>query len=273
MEIKPFIAKKPPEYPTEYLFINNPELFKRYIPLRWYKNKLVCTALSVFIVAGGTNSCAIAPKTAIEVSEKSDKSKTPKETQNETIKVAPIFSHGKGSGEVGCMVMSPPVFISESEAKEIIIEAFRKENITIDTVDCPKISFKAEAIADIYFDGVERKEIADVTLTMDCMNKEHNIVIEYISDIDFLKFHSSQGGYDTRFFLDNKKAAKLTREALVKEGKYNAGVFYDPIPKYLDIECFNLEKRYLNTKKEAKNMLESQVQDFIDWLKTEKIIK
>jgi hypothetical protein len=267
MEIKPVIAKKPPEYPTEYLFINNPELFRRYIPLRWYKNKLVCTALSVFIVAGTTNSCSVAPKTATEINnERENGEKSKEEIVNKQIaKVAPIFSHGKGSGAVGCVVTSPPVFISESEAMEIILEEFNKENIVFDTSNCPKITFQAEAIADMNFDDIKRTETANVSMKIDAINNEHNCVIEYMSHDNFKAFQSGHGGYSTLYEVDTKKAAKLTRSALLKEGKYNAGIFYDPM-QIMEFEreeenYAKLELIHIKAKEKAKKMLESQVHD------------
>jgi len=36
--------------------------------------------------------------------------------------VAPIFRHGAGHGSFGCKAVNPPVFLSEDEARQVIIE-------------------------------------------------------------------------------------------------------------------------------------------------------
>jgi len=273
MEIKPFIAKKPPEYPTEYLFINNPALFKRYIPLRWYKNKLVCTALSVFIVTGATSCDSQVTKPNTEITDQNGKD-NPSKDKNDSIKVAPIFVHGDGSGAVGCMVISPPVFITESEAIQIIMEELHKENIKIDTNNCPIFHFEAEGIAnDSYID--DKVRIASIDMKIDGMDNEHKFMIEFISTDDYLKFKTEPLPLDT--FLRNtsvhsyvtKLAAEIVRDQLVKKSISNAVVFYDPIPSS-DLEN---DKDNTKAKAEAKKLLVAQVQDFIDWLKAEKIIK
>jgi hypothetical protein len=45
--------------------------------------------------------------------------------------VAPIFKHGEGRGAVGCVVVSPPVFLSEEEAMQIIGEELAKSGIRL----------------------------------------------------------------------------------------------------------------------------------------------
>lgn len=45
--------------------------------------------------------------------------------------VAPIFEHGKGRGLTGCIVVSPPVFLSEEEAMQIVREELGKHGIQL----------------------------------------------------------------------------------------------------------------------------------------------
>jgi hypothetical protein len=273
MEIKPFIAKKPPEYPTEYLFINNPELFRRYIPLRWYKNQLVCTALSVFIVAGATSCDSLATKPNTEITDPNGKDK-PSKDNNDSIKVAPIFVHGDGSGAVGCMVISPPVFITESEAIQIIMEELGKENIKLDTNSRPNFHFESNAIAnDSYID--DKVRIASIDMKIDGMDIEHKFMIEFVSTDDYSLFKTKPMPSDT--FLrnssvhgfDTKQAAEIVRDQLIKKSISNAVVFYDPIASVEEED----DPGDIKAKAEAKKLLVAQVQDFINWLKTEEIIK
>ena len=94
MQIKPINIKKEPEYPTEYLFINNPKLYNNYIPLRWRANKAVSSALLAFILAGTNANDSIAqspkPKEETYIIKSKDRSTIVNEAKKEACKVAPI---------------------------------------------------------------------------------------------------------------------------------------------------------------------------------------
>ena len=45
--------------------------------------------------------------------------------------VAPIFVHGEGRGASGCIVMNPPVFLSEEEALQILGEELARAGIKL----------------------------------------------------------------------------------------------------------------------------------------------
>ena len=47
--------------------------------------------------------------------------------------VAPIFQHGEGRGATGCIVMSPPVFLSEEEALQVIREEMAAKGVQLGT--------------------------------------------------------------------------------------------------------------------------------------------
>jgi len=286
MEIKPVVTKKPPEYPTEYLFINNPELFKRYIPLRWYKNKLVCTALSVFIVAGGTDSFSQSQQPTTEIIEQNGTNKPVKETKNDSVKVAPIFVHGDGSGSIGCIVTSPPVFISEREAMEIIMQELSKENIIIDTINSPVLEFKAQRKQDYQESYYGKHYPSNMNIKIDGINEKYNLAIEYLSAEEYDIYYFEDVRSTTAPGFDTKKGAKKLRVELEKNKKYNSVVFYDPMLNVDDdsdnqirtIKKYKLyikeyEKLREETKLKSKQLLVAQVQDFINWLKTEGILK
>ena len=52
-------------------------------------------------------------------------------TEEGKIVVAPIFEHGTGRGADGCVVVSPPVFLSEEEAVQVIREELAKQGIKL----------------------------------------------------------------------------------------------------------------------------------------------
>ena len=348
MQIKPINIKKEPEYPTEYLFINNPELFNNYMPLRWRANKAVSSALLAFILAGA-NSCSN-DKKQIEVQVKNDSLliqkdsmsmgkaappaiitekdslkyvvkkteavtlglpnadfsvtendvKVSKYNNNDSIKVAPVFVHGDGSGVIGCVVMSAPVFISENDAMEIISKEFNKVNLLIDTNNLPIISFQADAIADYCYQmefaskkinagaNTNKSNQAKLNIEMSGINKKNNLLIKFVTKADYFKFHSDscKSGWSIKS-LNTKKAAQLIQNELAKKSSINAVVFYDPIAYMNFDDDDDIEKRdslgnIINTdydnirddaKKGAKELLTAQVRDFIQWMKNEGMIK
>ena len=46
-----------------------------------------------------------------------------------SVLVAPIFEHGKGRGATGCIVIAPPVFLSEEDARQAIEEELKRIKI------------------------------------------------------------------------------------------------------------------------------------------------
>lgn len=277
MKIKPVKKATAPGYPTEHFFINNPQLFLKSIPARWYKNKIVSSALSVFILSGLNNdkSDIIKGLEEISVINPVKDSDHKKEEVKVTGKVAPIFVHGDGSGAIGCIVISPPVFISEEEALKIITEELKKENIIIDTVNTPTITFNAEALANDCWD--EKPKKAKVSLKFDGKDNQYDFNIEYLSEEDYSKFRTDDGCWSSVQDYDMKRAAELFREELVKKGDLNAVIFYDPMPS-LEINRkirrdIDWERVHENAKDEAKELLIAQIEDFIQWLKKEKILE
>lgn len=259
MEIKPVKKKKEPDYPTLEFYVKNPEMLSRNIPESWMKNKYVATSIAAFILCGTPHSNGKSVTAAIEIIDKlnSDDKATNENnpTMSDSMKVAPIFAHGDGSGSTGCIVMSPPVFISEDEAKSIIFEALAKENILFDTKNCPTLKFDAPPLANDCLKEIERMtKTTQVKITMDGYNADYNLAIQFMSSKDFRTFRIEDGCYSSGSHYDTKTAAELLRAELKKKGILNAAVFYDPLPSD-------------ESNEDAKQDLLMQVNDFIQWFK------
>jgi hypothetical protein len=58
-------------------------------------------------------------------------------------KVAPIFEYGAGRAGDGCVVVNPPVFLSEQDAMQVIREELKKSGVVLgdEKVILPEISF------------------------------------------------------------------------------------------------------------------------------------
>lgn len=277
MEIKPIKKKKEPNYPTLEFYVKNPEMLSRNIPESWMKNKYVATSIAAFILCGSPDSSGKTVTAAIEIIDKLNSDNATNESNtnmNDSIKVAPIFAHGDGSGSTGCVVMSPPVFISEDEARNIIFKTLAKENIHFDTTNCPTLKFKAPPLANDCLKKEEKMAIkTDVEIKMDGFNADYNIGIQFMSSDDFHKFRIEDGCFSSASHYDTKTAAELLRAELKKKGILNAAVFYDPLPSIDYGKSKDWRKCQKIAKEEAKELLLMQVNEFIQWIRKEKIIE
>jgi len=262
MEIKSVNNSRQPNYPTIELFIKHPELLSRNIPNSWLKNKFVSTSLAAFLLYGGGTSLVACGETSMvnTIKDSDSDSDTEEETNTDVTHIAPVFAHGEGSGATGCVVMSPPVFLSEDEAIKIILDKLRAEGYNFSTEDCPTLSLDVLPFANVCD---VPKETTNIELKMDAYNSNAKWTIQFISTDDYSKFKnddcwSSVTDYKT------KKAAEIINQALKEQQETNAVVFYDPITYMEDWkESQAIEK--------SKDLLLAQVEDFIKWLKTNNI--
>lgn len=219
--------------------------------------------------------------------------------------VAPIFEHGTGRGATGCVVVSPPVFLSEEEAMQIIREELAKHGIRLkdgkvlegvrlcprswrDEQENGKVAEEIDIDNDPEWRTVCEKEpamrlrFAPKPLKLDGMDSDKKVAVEFISES---KYRDSGGTLDggTAMEHDFIDAAKYVAGKVEKEGKdcIYFGVFYDPAvesPSWFDDDLENtktqadLKSGAKDAKEESKKLLREQVQDFAGWLKEKKVV-
>ena len=285
MEIRPIKSnKRLPKYPTMDLFVNNPQLLSKSIPEKWLSNSLVLGSLTAFILCGNTDKAytqSSETTLAINIENEKQNAVNKKDIKStKSVLLAPVFAHGRGPTADVCIAISPPVFITESDARQIIIEAFKAENIELDTVNCPKINIEAPPLYDIDYrtvDTIQPKVKVDVIT--DAFNKKYNLAIEFISYEEVEKFSSQLNSKklqdeNIEEYYPTKKAAEIIQNEILKDNKLNAIIFYDPLT-YIsrgDLE-FSKKYEYKSEKEKVKKQLLNQVEDFIKWIKKEGIIK
>jgi hypothetical protein len=230
------------------------------------------------LCGAGNQSCAQTAKPTTVVFSKDIKKDKPaviQSVKHDPVKIARIFSHGDGTGAIGCEVMSPPVFISEDEARKIIFTALKKENLIFSITNTPVLKFDAPPIANDCFFEKQKKNVkkAKVEIQMDGYNKKYNLAIEYVSTADFKKFKNDDACESTVEGFNTKGAAELIMNELKTQGTTNAVVFYDPMPlvSYRNTELYGDPEIRINNL--AREQLLAQVKDFIEWIKKEGIIK
>lgn len=276
MKIKPVKKSKKPNYPTIELYINNPVLLSKNVPENWLKNSCVATSLATFILLGSPKIKVQASCINTEITDKIDYNQNDsiKEIIKDSVKIAPIFAHGEGSGSTGCVVMSPPVFISENEAKELIFKRLKKEGFNLKIENTDTIQFKSKQI-----DQIKEYPEINFVIKMDAYDSLLNFAIIYVSKEDYKNFVDIENW--SRWSVKSyqtKKAAELIRNGFIENGKTNAVVFYEPLRtgnKYTSRELMELELKgesyELIERNFSKQLLLEQVEDFIKWIKQENI--
>lgn len=202
-----------PNFPAHSILDEHPEML-HIIPKRWQKNRLLLAALAgVCILSAGC-------KKQVRVHL------------------------------VGAQAM--PVFISEAEGRQIVIEEARKAGI----------SFKADnltvRVANPSYKVKSRKIARSINLTLDGTDTKRNILYEYISREDYRQIYHLEP--DTDKDMANA-AIELKNELRQGEPGGRHGVFYEPI-------MYNKA----SNNKFAQEQLRAQVRDFIKWLKSEGVI-
>lgn len=275
MKLSPVRSFREPRYPTAAILSLHPELL-RVIPRRWHGRTVVLGAL-----AG-----------VLALMEQS----TAKAGDNAALEVAPVFLHGNGTGAYGCVAVSPPVYFSEDEAREIIQEEAKKLGVefhpggpVLKGVDLPvtdEFSFTRK--------NKEEQKTKKGDFSFDGWNDPLKVGYQFVSREDFRKWESkdktvwaSVSAYDiqgTAKRLQNglKGLKKSDRDGYV-------AVFYDPMTSTSDSRIIRPNKsdkvaktvaeelaQWKESEKAAKKVaaedLRSQVKDFVAWLKAQGVI-
>ena len=292
MEIKPVKEITPPKFPVKEDV--TAEQIKAQVPKRWLDNKAAKVALGALaaMTLGGCEAPPLAgvpasPETFIPAeSPGADGSQVieyivPGESAMPTINVAPLFLHGGGTGAFGCDMVTPPVFLSEAEALEVINDAAKEyglefsvgQNVTIEDVLEPITSLNG---------AVEKSVQNQISLKPDFADTEHGIALEFVS-VDDVKMWNQGPKEALVESYDTMDAAQQLDSAL--EDKYNdaifaAGVLYDPCETIAlsaeqmgrMFEDQTREQIEQQTRAMSEEQLKKQAVDFFKWLKSQGVI-
>lgn len=251
MNVAPVRTYKEPKYPVKDILDANPELLN-IMPRRWQGNPAVLAALA--------SMCLMA--SSVRVSADQQK-KQPVQKSH----VAPIFKHGNGQGSFGCISCNPPVFLSEDEARQVIVEEAKRAGIffaadkqilqglsvekintscsitlnDVSDIKKPAITHAPDGSTRIKFTAgnaqnrLEEKPISEITL--DGTDKRLNISYEYVSESDYKDWKTSYPrNLSTVSSYDLLSTARIVRSNI--EAKKPQGalvVFYDPMLGRCDI--------------------------------------
>ena len=114
-------------------------------------------------------------------------------------RAAPVFVHGDGVGASGCVMIAPPVYLSEEDALNIIFTELKKEGLSFkDEYKGDSIKIVREKIDYNYDENISNWEDRYVksketkNLYPDAYNKELNLIIVITSySIHYTKLYDS----------------------------------------------------------------------------------
>lgn len=286
MEIRPVRRYASPDYATSEILEQHPEIL-RIVPKRWQSNTVVLTALTgLCMMMLGTRAVAA------DADKNGEKKKTPPASA-----VAPLFVHGVGFGAFGCSAVNPPVFLSEDEARQVIVEEAKKAKISI-KINGTKLPKVEVPITDSNLpprepdpDARPEPKTKEQALELDGTDKKLKLAFEFVSDADFKTWEKKHDAITLVQLQDIKGTAQLLRDGIEKarpEGIY--GVFYDPGVGWDDLEKRKPERWkeiYADLNRDwqvrikeieegarelAKEDLREQVKGFVKWLKAQGVI-
>jgi hypothetical protein len=190
-------------------------------------------------IGGCAESTASPEATGAPTAVKQDVARKSRQNRNAVI-AAPLFEHGEGRGGTGCIVMTPPVFLSEEEAMQVIKEELGKRGIRLSKGGEFRNVVVNLPLQDIYGaknhakrTGAKSRASKPEPLQVDALNSEKRIAVEYVSRSDIGKLNAYPTCRSSAPFYDAKLAAtQLLHEAAGKgDGTMYLGVFYDPMAR------------------------------------------
>jgi hypothetical protein len=270
MYLKPVKRYRVPAYPTRLQVLVESDILAKNVPHGWQHTALTATAISVFLAANSfaqaDNSCKPSnPKAAV---------------------VAPIFEHGDGRGAIGCVVVAPPVFLSEEEALQVITEELTKSglqvtdtNVVLKDVEIPQLREYYRQVGNDWKEEVEEIPGKTNPLSADIVDDKHHVAVEYVSESDYFHLGGPRSGSTVQGYNFKNVAASVAKAVEKKGPGVYFGTFYDPMTKAdwtKSKDEKDWSKRWEQARTqggtEAKRLLRLQVKDFVDWLKGQGVI-
>lgn len=261
-----------PEYPTHDYLLDHPELL-RWVPERWRGNRLILGMLSIAVPLIMARQATAGER---------------KDAKPATVRVAPLFIHGDGRGSFGCVVVNPPVFLSEDEARQVVQDEAMKagiefvaDELTLKDVMVPvtdQFGFLKEREAqkhDKDRKAAQRSRTQKRDIVLDGHDRKHNIAYEVVSQEDFQEWEKKDhGSWCSVSSYDFKTTAeKLTNGLVNAKGETTVAVFYEPgasAPETAQETEWEVQDKAVRELGEKE--LREQVRGFLQWLKAQGVI-
>jgi hypothetical protein len=178
--------------------------------------------------------------------------------------LAPIFEHGWGGVAYGCIVVSPPVFLSEEDVADLVREELIAAGYGAVEIgpDCPAFAITRVRHKDnCMMADWEVQGGLVVTDHFDLCDRDASFSLEVVTNNDYERIVDEAGismcsvhGYSIRALADH-----VALEAVAGARTRYVGIFYAPTQGEDQDSGEGAEDRALEA-------LRAQVQDFVVWL-------
>ena len=271
MKSKPVRKYASPKYPTRTEVAARPGLLQRHQPPAWRNWPEMTGAVGLFLLADTARLVAADSPT---------KSGQTKAQSQALAVVAPIFQHGEGRGSTGCIVMSPPIFLSEEEALQVIRQEMASKGVKLGTNETMVAGVHYEGWKEVN-PGVPKTQYPFKASSADPGRK---VVVDFVSEgkarnWDFeLQIETGKMTLSTAQSYDLPKTAADIANRVKRQAteKVYFGTFYDPIAGTLSFAeeipqegPKSLPELIKTSKAESLRLLRLQVQDFLKWLQAQ----
>ena len=296
MKSKPVRKYASPKYPTRLEIAARPDLLQRHQPPAWRRWPELTGAAGLFLLAD------TARLSAADTSPKGGPN--PAQTNAVAI-VAPIFEHGEGRGADGCVVMTPPVFLSEEAALQVIREELAAKGVQLGTNQTTLAGVTIERgvlSAPANPSGVtNRTKLAGYTFEIkkepfkaDVADPQKKVFVEFLGERDGWRWDQERGKEEGNLRISTIRSYDLPKTAAyvarrVKQqatDKVYFGTFYDPIAGTMDMQKAAAQstpgkpkstaqlnqlarQMQVDARAESRRLLRLQVQDFLKWLQAQ----
>lgn len=286
MEVRRIAHYRAAGYPDKDAVLLDHDLLVT-MPSRWKRNAAVCAALTATVALLAACKAEARPVDAAEtvaaistpeITQSPTPSLTPAPTQSPTpniIEDVHLFEHGVGRGAFGCIMVTPPVFLTEQEAMAVIRDVAEQNGLSFDTsltvngVQIPVITADSKSFSDQI-----TSKLGEIEL--DGYDDTHGIAFEFVSVEDVESWRANPPPVSMSNYPIIDLAEDLVQSMNHQESDTVVAVFYDPVT-YLKREDkglsdFLTDEERLELFEQSKEDLRQQVLDFIAWLKAEGII-
>lgn len=260
MQPRPLGRYAAPRYPAKLEVHAAPALLERARPASWLRDEALAAVAAAAVLA--QSGCAERVPPA----------------------VAPVAVHGDGVASVGCVVVSPPSYLSEEDAQRIIREEAARRGLLLAAPSSPVLGEHILAPARPaspyrkWWNALYEPREAYVPDLADSAKK---IAVEFVGDRDALRFanpglRSPLKATRSAYAIDMRSSAQNLSVQVSRKGApgFYFGAVYDPAVKTGCGRPGSLppEKRQeceASARAASEQLLREQVADFLDWLKAQ----
>jgi hypothetical protein len=217
MNARPVTHYRIPRYPTRLEVLDDHTLLEKHLPPAWKS----CAEMA------GVVTLLLATNSSLGFSQDRIKG-----VNGKPAVVAPIFEHGGGRGAVGCVVINPPVFLSEQDAMQVIREQLGKAGVALSVNHVPLQDVMIPQFKQQWSQPDWQPKVVPTggtkVLILGALDPKKRVGVEYVSDEDYFDLGGERSGSTVQDY-DFKRIAAGVDKSVSNSHDIYFGAFYDPV--------------------------------------------